>query len=330
MKILFITKKFYTNADSSSYTPNIARQLFKRKHEVNIMAAEWEKGEKNESVQFLDTPSFPMGLFIRQLTFTLSAKVGLVQDKFDIIQTNELVHGQDIYRAGNGCFREWIDLYSGYISSLEKFFLGKTPYAIFMKMMEKMTFNKDSYKKIVAISKLGKEEIIKHYKVPAKDIKVIYNGVDLKRFKPASDQLKEEVRREFSLDKNDFVLLFVGSDWERQGLKFLLDVFARLEKNNLKLLVVGTGKQKKYKKLIPQDKIDKVIFTGMIKEPEKVYKCADVFVLPALYEPFGNAHLEAMSSGLPVITTSRSGAAEIIKHTVNGFVVEKPEDIDSL
>ena len=180
------------------------------------------------------------------------------------------------------------------------------------------------------ISKLGKKEIMKHYKVPAKDIKVIYNGVDLKKFKVPSPQLKLEVRKEFGFTKDDFILLFVGSGWERKGVKFLLQAFSLLENEKVKLLIVGKGKVRSYMKYISPEKKDKVIFTGIIEEREKVYKCADVFVFPTIYEPFGNVHLEAWASGLPVITTSRSGAAELIKHKKNGFVVERPEDIDSI
>ena len=49
-----------------------------------------------------------------------------------------------------------------------------------------------------------------------------------------------------------------------------------------------------------------------------------------MYEPFGNVHLEALASGLPVITTKNSGASEIIEDGVHGFVVQKPEDFQSI
>ena len=49
-----------------------------------------------------------------------------------------------------------------------------------------------------------------------------------------------------------------------------------------------------------------------------------------MYEPFGNVHLEALASGLPVITTKNSGASEIIKDGVHGFVVQKPEDVAAI
>jgi UDP-glucose:(heptosyl)LPS alpha-1,3-glucosyltransferase len=60
------------------------------------------------------------------------------------------------------------------------------------------------------------------------------------------------------------------------------------------------------------------------------YGCADVFVLPSYYEPLGNACLEAMACGLPVITTRETGASELILHGRSGFIMDNPEDTLSL
>ncbi|MBI4847619.1 MAG: glycosyltransferase family 4 protein [Nitrospirae bacterium] len=74
----------------------------------------------------------------------------------------------------------------------------------------------------------------------------------------------------------------------------------------------------------------KIIFCGPQKDNYKYYAAADIFVFPTIYEPFGNVHLEALASGLPVITTKNSGAAEVIKDGLHGFVIEEPDDVNAI
>jgi len=75
---------------------------------------------------------------------------------------------------------------------------------------------------------------------------------------------------------------------------------------------------------------DKIIFMGTQKEIEKYYAAADLFVLPTLYDPFSNATLEAMASGIPVVTTGNNGAAELIENGKEGFIVNDMFDAQEL
>jgi UDP-glucose:(heptosyl)LPS alpha-1,3-glucosyltransferase len=86
---------------------------------------------------------------------------------------------------------------------------------------------------------------------------------------------------------------------------------------------VGKGPEKKFNSL---KKHQKIVFCGPQRDIERYYASADIFVFPSIYEPFGNVHLEALASGLPVITTRNSGGSEIIRDGVNGFVIASPED----
>lgn len=71
---------------------------------------------------------------------------------------------------------------------------------------------------------------------------------------------------------------------------------------------------------------NKVVFRGAEKNMKELYSISDVFVLPTIYDPFSNATLEAMASGLPVVTTSCNGASELIENGVQGFVIDNPFD----
>jgi len=73
-----------------------------------------------------------------------------------------------------------------------------------------------------------------------------------------------------------------------------------------------------------------VQFLGEIADLRPIYAAADIFILPTVYDPFSNACLEALASGLPVITTTDNGFSEIIENGVQGSIVDLPSNIIAL
>ncbi len=329
MKIALIRKKFAIQGGAERHVSDFLKGLVDNGHEVHILANKWEA---LKGVTFHTIPVFSLGSFFKTLSFVLNVKPELERVGFDIVQSNERTLSQDIYRAGDGCHKEWLEQRGRYASWMKRLSIKISPFHLLMCFLERKIFSQGNYKKIIAISKMGKEEIRKHYSVPADDIQVIYNGVDLKKFQPVADSsAKEKLRKEYGIGKDDLLLLFVGSGFERKGVKFLLQALGKLKRDKVKLLVVGKGRANAYAGLINSLGIkEQVVFTGVIEERERVFQCADIFVFPTMYEPFGNVHLEALATGLPVITTSRSGAAETITSKVNGFVVEEPSHVDEI
>ena len=87
---------------------------------------------------------------------------------------------------------------------------------------------------------------------------------------------------------------------------------------------MGKGNFEKYLHFAPYNKRDQIIAKKPNREIEKFYAAADLFILPSIYEPFGNANLEALATGIPVITTKYCGAANIIDEKINGLIIDDP------
>jgi len=207
------------------------------------------------------------------------------------------------------------------------------------KSMLRFNFVLRSYEKklmkrsdaLIAVSKYTVDELTELYGIDEKKIHVIYNGVDVQKFKPKPN--KAELRREFGLEEETKIVLFVGRLYHRKGLEILLRSIPPVlqEFSNVKFVISGKGfkqKEESLRKLAKQlDIEDHVSFLGYVPDEKlpNLYATSDIFVLPAIYENFPFAILEAQSTGLPVISTEVGGIAEFLVDNENGFLI-KPGD----
>ena len=126
------------------------------------------------------------------------------------------------------------------------------------------------------------------------------------------------------------VFLFVGSGFARKGVPQLLRAMTGVR--GAHLIVVGADRELARMQSAAGDMklSDRVHFTGGQDDVKPWYGMADCFVLPTLYDPFPNAALEAMASGLPLITTMQCGAAEFVESGVEGYVCRDALDVVEL
>ena len=173
-------------------------------------------------------------------------------------------------------------------------------------------------KVIATVSEFSKKDILKHYKIPAEKIDVVYSAAK-EIFKPSSENIKQETKNKFSEDKEYF--LYVGAIHPRKNLLNLLkafSVFKKRLKSNMKLVLVGRLAWK-YESFIEKLKNykyrDDVVLLGYTEEQKLVNIIGSAYALvyPSLLEGFGVPVLEAMRCETPVITSINSSMQEIAK-----------------
>jgi len=265
------------------------------------------------------------------LTFNRNVCREIKKIKADCTISFERTTCQDIYRAGEGCHIEWLRLRKIIDPSWKRYTFMINPLHIALLHLEKKAFS--DTKLIIANSNMVKSQIINHYAIPEKKIKVIYNGVDTKRFSPQNTQIyRSRIRKGLSISEDAEVILFVGSGFERKGLGTLIRAMSLMKAGeNLRLVVTGRGNINKFKSIAKKYGVhNSILFLGARSAVEKLYAAADLFALPTIYDPFSNATLEAMASGLPVITTRNNGVAELIRNGEEGFVLEDLTDYAAL
>ena len=124
----------------------------------------------------------------------------------------------------------------------------------------------------------------------------------------------------------------MGRLGKRKGVYDILEAAKRIKSDNIRFYLYGDGDIESFKRLILKYNLEnKVFLLGWAsgKDKEQVFKCADIYILPSYNEGLPVSVLEAISYGLPVISTPVGGIPEIVQDKVNGFLIE-PGDYYSL
>jgi glycosyltransferase involved in cell wall biosynthesis len=162
---------------------------------------------------------------------------------------------------------------------------------------------------------------------------MVSNGVNSNIYEAAGKQDCESFRREFALPEEKLVL-FVGRLVYEKGAHVLVNAIPRvLEKVNAKFVIVGSGYMKdQLASIVKSMGLEhKVMFTGFLDEEKltRLQTCADVSVVPSLFEPFGIVALEAMAAKSAVVVSDTGGLSEIVDHDSTGVKVY-PNNTESL
>ncbi len=306
----------------------VSRELHSQGHEIHIFTADqWPDAPFSiHRISVLKKPSF-----CSNMLFASRLRKNLLNNRFDCVLSFERTFLQDIYRAGDGCHREWLKKRGTIESSVKRFSFKLNPHHRILLYLEKKCF--ENSKIIIANSNMVKQDILNHYPVREDKIQVIHNGIDLERYRPVGKEKKEALKRSLggSDIKDSRIILFAGGDFRRKGLSTLFKAFSLMDRKDLTLMVAGRPVNQRYAEEAKNLGIVKdIIFRGAEKKIEDLYAVSDIFVLPTIYDPFSNAVLEAMASGLPVVTTSSNGASELIENGKQGFVIQDPLDSEIL
>jgi UDP-glucose:(heptosyl)LPS alpha-1,3-glucosyltransferase len=330
LKIALITKRVSQSLGGAErVSANLAGKLSEAGHDVHIFTGHVDTAVEGTETHLIKTIKWLSPL--RLLSFQRKVRNILRKEKFDLVYSLCQVYPVDIYRVGDGIHRHWMKVqYPGALLRWMKYLTSLVH--LVMRSLEGKIFQNTDSRLFITNSQLVKNQIIEYFHIPEEKIKVIYNGVDSNVFNPGVKEYRNEMRRKHQFGDKDLVILFVSNNWERKGLSTIIEAISKAGNEKIRLLVVGRGNSRHYISLATEKKIgaEQIIFIGRTGDVEKYYGVSDIFVLPSRYEPFANVCLEAMACGLPVITTRTNGAAEVITHGRDGFILDDWRDSSGL
>jgi UDP-glucose:(heptosyl)LPS alpha-1,3-glucosyltransferase len=329
--ILNFSKK---KGGAERYLADLCNRMIDEGFEVHVYAEHWDEGEGRIHFHRVKTVPFPKGF--RLLSFAIKATKAIENGRYNITLGVGNTLKADVLQPHRGVHWAWfwrsLRAYNNPILWAIKF-IGRifSPKQWVSGYIEDAPYKNIS--KVIAISEMVKQDMMRWYQIPEERITVIYNGIDIDRFHPRNRRYRDEVRKRHGIG-DERVILFVSNNFRMKGLGFLLKALAEIKKKDhlpFKLLVLGKDRQIPYLRLAKRIGIsEEVIFVGSTNEPEKYYGAADLLVHPTFYDACSLTVLEAIASGLPVITTLYNGASGILTSGQEGFVLSDPRDVQGL
>lgn len=265
---------------------------------------------------------FHLGSLWRDRGFARAACEALAKRPFDLVQSHERIACCDVYRAGDGVHAAWLEQRARIQSPLARWITSRSPHHQYLLAAERELFASARLKAVICNSEMVRGEIRARFGTADDRLVLIRNAVDGAKFHPGlRGEFRDALRQQLRIPAHAAVFAYVGSGFERKGVASFLRALARRREPGWAIIAGKDKRAPDYARLgVKLGIAGRLLFMGAMSDVRPVLAAADAFVLPTLYDPFPNAALEAMACGLPLVTSTTCGAAEIVREGENGFV----------
>ena len=320
MKVCIAIEKFDPSVGGAErYCWDLAHYLADKGHGVAVICMQ-ARDVRNPSitVRRIRALRFPQGL--RHLSFALMHRQAAraLPDYIHFGVGNTFF--MDVYQPHGGVHKAWFVRDSlrtnpslrPYLRLIKRLSLKD----VVQRSLEWWTF-KVTRPWVIAISEMVAHDIRNMFDYPSERIHLIPNGIDQIKFTPDNRGKRREVRSRFGLHDGEFVFVFVANNLALKGYGVLLEACRRIGTRNFKVLVIGPASAKDQARAKPLN--GTFVFGGKAADLEYIYPACDCLVHPSYYDACSLVVLEALSSGIPVITTTANGASMFVG--ANGSVI---------
>ncbi|MCC7012755.1 MAG: glycosyltransferase family 4 protein [Planctomycetes bacterium] len=303
----------------------VSRRLSERGHEVTLVCRSHAEAT-HPSQRFVVLRSPVIGSAWRMWAFAEAVEKHLARTTYDLVFGLGRTWTQDVLRASGGSHAAWIE-------QLSKAQGGSWRDALWLHALknrlalriERRAYAPGAYRRVITNSNLVRDDLAARYALPLDKTEVIYNGVDLARFRPRAESERAELRRGLGWSADEIVFLFLGKGFARKGLERGLRAFRELAamEPRARLAIAGEDAGQPWYEALARELgvAERVQFLGLRRDPELCLAACDVHFLPTWYDSFAFTVLEALACGTPVVTTTSAGAAELVDSGIHGSVV---------
>jgi UDP-glucose:(heptosyl)LPS alpha-1,3-glucosyltransferase len=317
-RVALVRSRYDPAGGAERFVRNAMAALREQGASITIVTREWPRHEGGAVI----VDPFHVGRLWRDWSFARAACRAMATRHFDLVQSHERIACCDIYRAGDGVHAQWLAERARVQGPIAAWVTRMSPHHRYVLAAEAALFASARLKAVICNSDMVRREIFDRFRTPPERLVLIRNAVDASVFHPGlRAESRDAVRQQLNLPRDAFIAVHVGSGFERKGVATLIDAVAKT-RGRACAIVVGRDKHAPsyIARAARAGLADRVRFVGAVSDVRPYYAAADAFVLASLYDPQPNAALEAMACGLPVVTTPKCGAAELLAEGESGYV----------
>ena len=364
-KVAVVIEKFDpARGGAEGYARDLCAGLLDRGFEVHVLARVGNiddksddninhRGPKNHTniypkIHIIPAVKYPK--FLRLYTFVRGVEREIERGGYNIVHTMGQTTGGNVLNPHSGIEQSWIEgddnsresvagrLFAGIkrlLSPRHHLILGLQRRQ-YKEMRVKGVDGVKGGKAIVAIADMIKKDIVNYHNVDENKIEVVYNGVDTEKFSIGKRELFRKGERERLGVKNEEILILcVTNNFRLKGvlpaIRMLPVLKEKVEKTRggFRLMIVGRDNPSRYLREAKRLKVDDLVtFVDYVPDPVPLYAAADIYFHPTFYDSCSLTVIEALASGLPVVTTEKNGAKGLIESKESGWVIKDPRDYE--
>lgn len=308
----------------------ISRECLGRGHKIDVFTMKWD-GAIPEGITVSLVPAQGFSNHRKAASFVKNLKNRLNRSDYDLIMGFNRMPGLDIYYAADVCYIDRIRRQRSLFSRL-------TPRYRLFAAFEQAVLAPEAKAEIIYLS--GQEKTIYQNYYGTWENRFYYAppGVDKKRIQSFLDaENRQKIRRELAVAKEDVLLLMIGSNFHTKGVDRAIFALASLPpalRDKTHLFVIGKGKEKPFRKQAHRLGVaENVNFPGGRDDVPRFLAGADFVLQPSRTENTGNAIVEGLVAGVPVLASASCGYSEHISRARAGKVIGEPfhqEEMNSL
>ena len=321
LRIAFVVHDYNRHGGHARYVAELATR-FRREHEIHVYSNTFEEPDPS-GIVYHHIPAWRANALTTILSFILPATL-LTRGNYDIVHAQGLCGLKQDISTAHMCQAGW---FTAKRQQGQKLSWRERIFEWTVTGLERRALSSAKARYVIAVSSSTRDDLQQYYH-RHDNLRVIHHGVDTELFHPRHRiEHRQALRDKLGIRPETPLALFVGN--ALKGAHVAVEAVAKVP--GLHLLIVTGSRTDDIQAAIERTQTaDRVHLHPHSTQVERIYAAADVFLFPTIYDPFGLVILEAMSSGLPVITSRIAGASELITPGVHGFVTQNAWDVEQL